>query len=238
MAASAKPSESLNMPSAPASFARFFDDTRTPCLATKRLIIRPARNDDFHGWSQLRQTSRAFLTQWEGAWNDDIYKRASFRDKLRHERLAINRGEGFPFLLVRREDRQILGGVILSHIRRGEEMACTAGAWMGQPYAQKGYMAEAMRAILPFAFQKLGLTRMEACCLPHNVPSIRILEGVGFRQEGLARRYRHINGAWRDHLLLAAISDERESDAGTASGLPIGEVSRQKAAGKNQTERP
>ena len=71
----------------------------------------------------------------------------------------------------------------------------------------------AVRLALSFAFGHLGLQRVEAACLPHNEASIRLLERVGFRKEGLARRYLCINGRWQDHVLYAILSTDPISPA-------------------------
>ena len=63
-------------------------------------------------------------------------------------------------------------------------------------------------AVLPFAFGTLRLHRVEAACIPTNVPSIRLLERCGFSREGYARQYLCINGIWQDHLLFARLKDE------------------------------
>jgi ribosomal-protein-alanine N-acetyltransferase len=69
-------------------------------------------------------------------------------------------------------------------------------------------MSDAVRASLPFAFATLGLHRLEAACLPHNLASTRVLEKAGFRREGTARRYLKINGVWQDHDLFALLQDD------------------------------
>jgi ribosomal-protein-alanine N-acetyltransferase len=49
---------------------------------------------------------------------------------------------------------------------------------------------------------------MEICIRPENEPSLRVVEKLGFRYEGLRRRYIHINGDWRDHFCFALTSEE------------------------------
>jgi ribosomal-protein-alanine N-acetyltransferase len=81
--------------------------------------------------------------------------------------------------------------------------------------ARQGYGAEALTAILDFAFTLdpagLGLHRLQANIIPENAPSICLAEKVGLRREGLARRYLHIAGAWRDHFVYAITAEERPS---------------------------
>ena len=69
-------------------------------------------------------------------------------------------------------------------------------------------MSEAVRGVVSFAFDELSLHRVEAACLPTNEPSRRLLKGVGFGEEGLARAYLKINGRWEDHLLFAIVSTD------------------------------
>ena len=95
--------------------------------------------------------------------------------------------------------------------RRQHELvsqAATLGYWMGEPYAGQGYMCRAVRAVLAYAFERQGLHRIEAACLPNNEPSKRLLEHLGFAQEGYARAYLNINGQWRDHLLFGLLDTD------------------------------
>ncbi|HET8727423.1 MAG TPA: GNAT family protein, partial [Alphaproteobacteria bacterium] len=76
-----------------------------------------------------------------------------------------------------------------------------------------GFMTEAVRAILGFAFYQLGLHRVEAACLPTNVASKGLLLKAGFAQEGYARAYLRIDGEWQDHLLFALLREDFEKAA-------------------------
>jgi [ribosomal protein S5]-alanine N-acetyltransferase len=114
----------------------------------------------------------------------------------------------YPFLIFRKEDEQLVGGLMLANIRRGIVQAGTLGYWVGEEHARRGHMTAALRALLPFAFGGLSLHRVEAACIPTNVPSIRLLEKCGFVREGLARRYLCINGAWQDHYLYGLVNDD------------------------------
>jgi ribosomal-protein-alanine N-acetyltransferase len=69
-------------------------------------------------------------------------------------------------------------------------------------------MSEAIPLILEFAFEQTGLHRVEAACLPTNLPSRALLKRSGFTEEGLARRYLRIRGHWEDHLLFAILRDD------------------------------
>jgi len=88
---------------------------------------------------------------------------------------------------------------------------------MGVAYARQGLMTAAVGAVASFAFGTLRLRRIEAACIPQNIPSIRLLEKSGFSREGYAREYLCINGVWQDHLLYARLKEDPAPRA-----LPLG----------------
>ena len=89
---------------------------------------------------------------------------------------------------------------------------------MGEQYAGKGLMGDALRALLPHVFDTMQLHRIEAACIPDNARSKRLLEKAGFRHEGYLNGYLKINGAWRDHLLYALIAEDWRSMRAKGSG--------------------
>jgi ribosomal-protein-alanine N-acetyltransferase len=172
------------------------------------LYLRASEMRDYVEWAELREKSRSFLTPWEPLWPIDDLTRASFRYRVRRHAEEMARDEAYSFFIFREEDDALMGGLSFGHVRRGVSQAATLGYWMGEPYAGKGYMTRAVRAACAYAFEKRGFHRIEAACLPTNEPSKRLLERVGFKQEGYARAYLNINGQWRDHLLYALLETD------------------------------
>jgi ribosomal-protein-alanine N-acetyltransferase len=173
-----------------------------------RVYLRPPQYGDWRAWAALREQSRIFLTPWEPTWPGDALSRASFRRRQHHVILEWREDSGYSLFVFRREDDRLLGGVTLSNVRRGIAQAASLGYWTGAPFARQGYMSAALQALLPFAFERLGLHRIEAACLPHNAASRQLLIRTGFQEEGLARRYLRINGTWQDHALYALLRDD------------------------------
>ncbi|WP_018407503.1 GNAT family N-acetyltransferase [Methylocystis rosea] len=172
------------------------------------LYLRASEMRDYLEWAELREKSRSFLTPWEPLWPIDDLTRASFRYRVRRHAEEMARDEAYSFFIFREEDDALMGGLSFGHVRRGVSQAATLGYWMGEPYAGKGHMTRAARAACAYAFEKRGFHRIEAACLPTNEPSKRLLERVGFKQEGYARSYLNINGQWRDHLLYALLETD------------------------------
>ncbi|MGO4665747.1 GNAT family N-acetyltransferase [Bosea sp. 2YAB26] len=185
------------------------DPPARPLVRTPNLFLRAPLANDYAAWAVLRMESREFLTPWEPVWNEDDLTRNSFRLRVKRAAREIAADEAYPLFIFDAGSETLLGGLTLGLIRRGVAQACTLGYWMGQRHAGKGYMTEAVRGAVRFAFSDLGLHRVEAACLPGNEPSRRLLERVGFRCEGEARAYLRINGNWADHLLYAMISTDR-----------------------------
>jgi ribosomal-protein-alanine N-acetyltransferase len=169
------------------------------------MTLRAPQMADFDEWARLREASRGFLTPWEPTWPADDLSRGAFRRRLKRYSEDQRSDQAYPFFIFRNEDQTLVGGLTLANIRRGVAQAGSLGYWVGAAYAGRGYMTAAVRAIIPFAFDTLKLHRVEAACIPANLPSIRLLEKTGFAREGYAREYLCINGLWQDHLLYARI---------------------------------
>lgn len=180
-------------------------------LTGRRVSLRAPERQDWQAWAALRSASRAFLVPWEPSWSDDALTRGAYRRRLARYALEWHSDQGYTFLLSRLEDDALLGGISLTNIRRGVAETCSVGYWIGERYARQGYMTEGLELSLKFAFENLRLHRVEAACLPHNVPSRGVLLKAGFREEGYAREYLCIDGRWQDHVLFGILADEWKS---------------------------
>lgn len=171
----------------------------------QRSYLRPPRLRDWKPWVRLREDSRAFLAPWEPTWPADALTRAAYLRRLRRQIFEWRQDEGYSFLIFDRADDTLLGGLGFSNIRRGVAQAASLGYWIGERHSRKGYMTDAALAAISFGFNQLGLHRIEAACLPANAASQRLLARLGFAEEGYARAYLKIDGAWRDHRLYALL---------------------------------
>ena len=174
----------------------------------QEVFLRHPAMGDYSAWAELRAMSRQHLTVWEPQWARDELTRSAFRRRLRQYQRELREDQGYAFLIFRHAGPALIGGLSISNVRRGVAQAASIGYWIGAPYVRRGHMTDAVKAVLPFAFATLGLHRLEAACLPHNLPSTRVLEKAGFKREGMARRYLKINGVWQDHDLFALLQDD------------------------------
>ena len=170
------------------------------------VFLRMPEPRDYAEWAELREKSRGFLMPWEPTWAVDELSRGSFRYKLRRYAEDARDDKAYALFVFREEDTSLVGGVTLSHVRRGVAQTASLGYWAGEQFAGKGYITAAVRAVVRYAFDDLDLHRVEAACQPENMASRRVLEKAGFTHEGQAAAYLKINGKWRDHLLFGIVN--------------------------------
>ena len=168
--------------------------------APARVVVRAPEEGDRDAFTSLAKRSRRFHAGLASPPCDP----AGFA------RLLARQGaDDFEsFVLVRRDDEALLGYVAISQIFRFAFQSAYLGYWIGAPYAGQGYMKEGLALVLGQAFRRLKLHRLEANIQPENTPSIRLVRGLGFRQEGYSPRYLKISGRWRDHERWAILREE------------------------------
>jgi len=190
------------------AFPRLFLTRAEPFRLTgDRVFLRPPERGDYEAWADLRARSRNFLAPWEPSWPRDALTRPSFRARIARYAEDWRSDQGYNFFIFRNDDA-LVGGIGLSNLRRGVSETASLGYWTGEPYARQGYMGAALPLMLDFAFDRLRLHRVEAACLPINVPSRALLTRTGFQQEGYARQYLCIDSRWQDHLLFAILRED------------------------------
>lgn len=189
------------------SFGRSGEAPRSR-LDGNRVYLRMPKDEDWGEWVALRTASRDFLAPWEPTWPEDPYSKDAWRRRMRRYQGNWRQDSAYAFFIFRQDTDELLGGITISNVRRGVVQAGNVGYWMGARHSGKKYMTEAVLTLFPFAFDELGLHRLEAACLPHNERSARLLTRVGFQQEGVARKYLCIDGQWQDHLLFGILDED------------------------------
>lgn len=208
------------MHSRPMAFMRglTFPGGQQPVIRGQEVYLRYPRIGDYLNWAKLRGDSRDFLSKWEPVWADDELTKGAFRRRIKRYHKETRLDSAYVFFVFRLSDDALIGGCTLSNVRRGVTQCCALGYWIGARFARRGYMTDAIRALIPFVFGTLGLHRIEAACLPENEASRSLLTKAGFQEEGIARKYLLINGEWSDHVLFALLEDEASLKSGARLG--------------------
>lgn len=176
-----------------------------PTLRDGAVTLRPVRVRDSKALERLLLDNRSWLLKWEATSPNGVNSfdiRAGIRNLLAHAR----GGHGLPFVV--EYDGKIAGQLNVSSVSYGSLSSATLGYWVAEEFAGRGITPTAVALATDYCFSRLGLHRMEICIRPENSPSLRVVQKLGFRYEGLRRRYIHIDGDWRDHYTFALVSEE------------------------------
>ncbi|MGH9190137.1 MAG: GNAT family N-acetyltransferase [Acidimicrobiales bacterium] len=186
---------------------------RTPLpteLHGRRVTLRPIVTANFESWREVRRRNHAWLVRWEPkpppGQVDDTDSRPAFaaRCGAREREWQLGSGYGFGIFVAGR----LAGELNLSGVQRGPFQNAYVGYWIDEAEAGNGYVPEALVVAARFAFEDVGLHRLQVAVIPRNSASRRVAEKLGFREEGVALRYLAINGVWEDHLRYAITAED------------------------------
>lgn len=104
------------------------------------------------------------------------------------------------------KDESLIGKIQISNIVIGVFKSAFIGYSIDESQQGNGYMKEALRLTVEYAFHEIKLHRLEASTLVDNVRSQEVLKSCGFKQIGTNKDYLFINGRWRDHLTFYKIN--------------------------------
>lgn len=187
-------------------------------VAAGQVALRPVRFRDGSAWSRQRLRDEAYLRPWEpeaeGSWAQR-HTTMAWPVMCSGLRATARRGQALPFSITL--DGQHAGQLTLGNMVRGALRSAWVGYWVESAVAGGGVATGAVALAVDHAFGPVGLHRVEATVRPENAASLRVLAKLGFRDEGLLQRYLEVDGAWRDHRLLAMTADE--AGAGLVSQL-------------------
>ncbi len=169
----------------------------------------PLRRGDAAEWSRLRLANESWLRPWEPtapvAWSVR-HTPAAYRLMRRSVTRRARAGTTLPFAV--RVEGRLAGQVTVDNVVRGALRSGSLGYWVDRAVAGRGMASLAVALVCDHAFGAGGLHRLQADIRPENGPSQRLVERLGFRREGLLRRYLDIDGDWRDHWSYALLAED------------------------------
>ncbi|HYO32526.1 MAG TPA: GNAT family protein [Nocardioidaceae bacterium] len=176
-------------------------------LYAGRVGLRPIKRRDATRWAELRRENHAWLSPWESTRPPESAAGATgYRDIIVDLLRQARDGRALPFVLT--YDGLMIGQVTVTGIAWGSARWAQIGYWIDERHAGRGIMPLAVAMAGDHCLSSMGLHRIEIAIRPENVASLRVVEKLGFTMIGLAPRYLHIDGQWRDHLLFAITAEE------------------------------
>lgn len=165
------------------------------------VVLRPLRRRDAGEWMRIRAVNAAWLEPWEATSPTEQPGTATFGEYLRALSAQARSGTALPFAVD--VDGALAGQLTVSSITHGSLCSASIGYWIAREQAGRGVIPTAVAMATDYCFTVLGLHRIEINIRPENGPSLRVVQKLGFRDEGLRERYLHIQGRWRDHRTFA-----------------------------------
>jgi ribosomal-protein-alanine N-acetyltransferase len=176
-------------------------------LTDGRVGIRPISRRDAAEWSEVRRRNEAWLRPWEATVpGPGDGPPPTFAAMVRRLRADARAGRALPFVIT--YDGRLVGQLTVSAIVWGSARSAALGYWIDERVAGRGVTPTAVALAVDHCFSGLGLHRVEIAIRPENAASLRVVDKLGLREEGMRRGLLHIDGAWRDHRCFAVTHEE------------------------------
>ncbi|GEL95009.1 GNAT family N-acetyltransferase [Cellulomonas composti] len=169
--------------------------------------LRPLRRRDGQAWLALRTANADWLEPWDATSPVPVDRpRPTFGAFVRLLAAQAREGQTLPFAVDLHGE--LVGQVTVSSITYGSLRSASIGYWVSRHVAGRGIIPTAVALAVDHCFQVLELHRVEINIRPENEPSLRVVQKLGFRDEGVRERYLHIRGQWCDHRSFALTAEE------------------------------
>lgn len=174
-----------------------------PALAGARVRLRPLRESDADDLFALHSDPRVMRYWSFPAWTE----RKQAVERLAQLERDNAQSEFYTWATTIADADRLAGTVSLFALNRAH-LRAELGYALASPAWGKGYATEAVRLAIAFAFDSIGLARLEADIDPRNEASCRLVERVGFRREGLLRKRWHVAGEITDSAMYGLLREE------------------------------
>lgn len=173
-----------------------------------RVALRAPKLSDTRQIIHLHTESTEFLAPWAPTRAPDELEVHAVRSRILEQRRSFKADRDYKLVFTLGAKGPIIGRVSLSQVFRGVFQNAYLGYYIDVRYKRQGLTKEAVKLALDLAFGPLGLHRVQAAIMPHNMASLALIRSVGFRHEGRAERYLKIAGEWQDHEIFAMTAEE------------------------------
>ena len=176
-------------------------------LESGPLRIRPIASGDARAWRSVRQRNLAWLQRWDATAPSVADARPrSFSAMVRGMRKAARAGTQLPFAI--EYEGRLVGQITVNNVIRGSAQFASVGYWIDEAVGGRGLMTRAVAMVIDHCFGPVGLHWIVVAIRPENKSSLRVVEKLGIPLVGLAPKYLHIDGDWRDHLLFGITREQ------------------------------
>lgn len=180
----------------------------------ERISLKLVGPEDAESFLEYHLRNREFLARFEPHKDERFFTLEGQKQELTERYMQYLNGSAINLGIFRAQE--LIGKVRISNIIPGSFRNATIGYALSKDYLNHGYMSEAVGLVCRYAFEDLGLHRLEASTLLDNIPSQHVLLNNGFQCLGLNPRYLQINGTWQDHYTYYLLKEDWQ---GYAAGI-------------------
>jgi RimJ/RimL family protein N-acetyltransferase len=170
------------------------------------LVLRPFCEEDASALYEAVRESISEVSPWL-PWCHENYSIEESREFINSRELLSQGGEWYSFGIFAQDGGRVLAGVGINSINRVHQMA-NLGYWVRSSAAGRGIATGATRLAARFAFEQLGLQRVEIVTAAANIASQRVAEKAGARREGILRNRLLIRGESLDAVLFSLVPED------------------------------
>lgn len=181
-------------------------------LETEHLLLKVLNPAYAPQVLEFYDTNRAHFEPWEPQRAINFYSESFQRANLTCEYNEMIKSRFLRYWIFPKDNpERIAGTVCFNNIMNGAFQSCMIGYKISREFCRRGYAGEACGHALEVIYNNYGFHRIEALIHPDNLPSMRLIEKLGFHNEGLSLSCVQIGGCWEDHYRYAKIAPPRRT---------------------------
>lgn len=177
-------------------------------LRGDRIYLRILQEEDAGVFTNVLKANKKYWTVFEPRQDPGFYTVSTQREKIRESIYQMRNRREYNFGIFDNVTGNLIGHISLYNVKRLPFSSAFIGYSIDEKETGRGIGTEGVKLVTRFAFEKVGLHRIEAYVSPRNKGSIAVLEKSGYKQEGMLRKVLYINGVWEDHYLYAILEND------------------------------
>lgn len=163
-----------------------------PPIVFEGLVFREFHDDDATAFANAARESVDTVGRWM-PWCTSTFSEQNALEWFQQCRSSRRSQVGYEFGVFTQDSGQLLGGAGLNAINH-QYLFCNLGYWVRQSAQRRGVALRAVQAMLPYAFNTLGMQRVEIVIAEGNTASEAVARKVGAQFEGKARNRLRLHG--------------------------------------------
>jgi ribosomal-protein-alanine N-acetyltransferase len=180
-------------------------------LESERLKMVSLDSSDAEQFFDFLLRNKEYFRRWGPEYEKDYFSVWYHKAWLESMERGTTEGRQIMFgTYLKTNPNRIIATVSFSNIIKEIFQSCYLGYRVDENETKKGIASEAITRAAEYMFSEVKIHRIEANIMPSNAASIRVMEKLGFVNEGLSKKYLKINGKWEDHFHYVLLNSSVE----------------------------